>query len=111
MGSRKKMKVATSLLIQVGSTPTYPFTLQPVQVSNRPGPAFKQVWCWPCRVFSVTPVNLRSGRPFFQGVTMEPTEQEIAEQTARGLSEDQRQESRDFWVEEDKENSDAQPTG
>jgi|GEM_PF-2358882 len=42
------------------------------------------------------PVNLRSGRPFFQGVTMEPTEQEIAEQTARGLPEDQRQELRDF---------------
>ena len=28
-------------------------------------------------------------------------EQEIAEQTARGLSEDQRQELREFWIEED----------
>ena|GEM_PF-5905051 len=45
MGPCKKMKVATSLLIQVGSTPTYPFTLQPVQVSfNRPGPGPYNKW-------------------------------------------------------------------
>jgi len=36
---------------------------------------------------------------------MDQTEQEQAEQTARGLSEDQRQELREFWIEEDKENT------